>query len=150
MFQCKKILVPLDGSPLSEKALEPALATAKAMSAELVLLRVTPPVYLVADSIEIERLYAEVEAKAREEAELYLKGLRSQLQNVQVPVQVKTMSGPIAESIVDFADHDDVDLTVISSHGRSGVSRWVYGSVAEKVLRGARRATLMIRGNQIP
>ena len=84
MFQYKKILVPLDGSPLSEKALEPALAIAKAMSAELVLLRVTPPVHSVADSIEIERLYAEVEAKAREEAELYLKGLRSQLQNVQV------------------------------------------------------------------
>jgi K+-sensing histidine kinase KdpD len=48
------------------------------------------------------------------------------------------LTGPVAESIIDYAKENNIDLIIISSHGRSGLGRWVYGSIAEKVLRGAR------------
>jgi nucleotide-binding universal stress UspA family protein len=56
------------------------------------------------------------------------------------------LAGPVAEAIVDFAKVNHIDLIVMSTHGRSGLSRWVYGSVAEKVLRGAHCPTLIVRG----
>ena len=52
---------------------------------------------------------------------------------------------PVAESIIDTADNLQVDLIVMSSHGRSGIGRWVFGSETEKTLRGAHCATLVIR-----
>ncbi|MFW6184689.1 MAG: universal stress protein [Chloroflexota bacterium] len=65
-------------------------------------------------------------------------------------VRVEVLSGAVAESIIDFAMSNQVDLIVMSSHGRSGIGRWVYGSVAEKVLRGAKCcSTLIVRGEQL-
>jgi nucleotide-binding universal stress UspA family protein len=65
-----------------------------------------------------------------------------------VPTAFRVTTGPAAEGIIDIADRQKVDLIVICSHGCSGIERWVFGSVAEKVLRGANCVTLVIHGQE--
>ncbi|GJM41798.1 MAG: universal stress protein UspA [Ardenticatenaceae bacterium] len=128
-----KILLPLDGSELAETALAPAVALAEAFSAEIVLLRVVVPLSIKLDP----DLYQRIIDGGQKEAKRYLTGL--QLRSLFSMVQLKSeiVVGKAAESILDFAHENGVDLIVMSSHGRSGMSRWVYGSVADKVLHKA-------------
>ena len=145
----KKILVTLDGSELAERALEPAVRLAGADGAELVLLRVVIPLYLWAPFIEIQPELDVARERHRAKTEAYLEEVKERLLAEDSSLQIDTVAleGPVAEAIVDYATGSDVDLIVISSHGRSGLSRWVYGSVAEKVLQGARCcSTLVVRG----
>lgn len=136
----KHILVPLDGSILAERALGPAASIAEAMSAKLTLLRVVPQfAILAADPM----LYEEMNRLGEEEAISYLRSKADEL-GLQVPVHVTCDVGQPADSIIEFAEDHDVDLIMISSHGRSGLNRWVYGSVAERVLRQAPCATAII------
>lgn len=144
-FQFKKILVPLDGSPLAQQAVKPAVAVARAMSAELLLLRVVAPARWMGDSIEIAHWSSESTARQRAEAEIYLKGLRAELRDPQVPITVKTMSGPLVASIIDCAEDHEVDLIVMAGRRRSGIRRWLRGSIADEVIHSAPCATLLIQ-----
>ena len=151
MFQNRKILVPLDGSPLAERALEPALVIADAMQSDVTLLRVAPGRETLPQSISpsgedlgVARDIAAAQEQA--EAEAYLQRIYSARANRHLFFDVVTTGGDIADAIVSYADERHVDLIVMSSHGRSGIGRWLHGSVAEKVLRGADCATLIIRG----
>jgi nucleotide-binding universal stress UspA family protein len=85
-------------------------------------------------------------AQEQAEAEAYLQRIYSAHANRHLFFDVVTTGGDIADAIVSYADERHMDLIVISSHGRSGIGRWLHGSVAEKVLRGADCATLIIRG----
>ena len=145
----KKILVTLDGSELAERALEPATLLARTSGAELVLLRVVIPLYLWAPFFEIQPELDVARQRNRAKTEAYLEEVRERLLEEDPALQVETvvLDGPVAETIVDYAAAAGVDLIVISSHGRSGLTRWMYGSVAEKVLQGARCcSTLVVRG----
>ncbi len=148
MFQFKKVLVPLDGSEFAETALEPALAIAEAMGCEVVLFRVAQPIPRTRALREMPDVYNEVVAAAYRETEDYLNNLRTQLPYPKISVEYRPAAEGVARQILDYAAQDGVDLIVISSHGRSGIARWTYGSVAEKVLQGACCATLIIRGEQ--
>ena len=53
--------------------------------------------------------------------------------------------GPVADKLVDYVDANEIDLVLIATHGRSGISRWVRGSIADRVLRSARAPVLMVR-----
>lgn len=149
MTQFRKILVPLDGSALAERALPPAVELARASSGQLTLLRVVTPIYFWAPFVEIE---LEMEAALEQSAVQVrnsLEDVRDRLleKEPSLNIEVVVLSGPVAETIVDYARDNDVELIAISSHGRSGLSRWVYGSVAEKVIRGTRCcSTLIVRG----
>ena len=152
MSEFKKILVTLDGSALSEGALDPAVMLARNSGAKLVLLRVLVPLYLWAPFMEIEP-NLEV-ARSRHEAETvrYLDEVKNRVlvDHPNLRVETVALHGPVAEAIVDYATGEDVDLIVMSSHGRSGISRWVHGSVAEKVLQGARCcSTMLVRGEAL-
>jgi nucleotide-binding universal stress UspA family protein len=144
-FTHKRIMVPLDGSLLAERALKPALKLAQAVSAELVLLRVTfmpliPPGPIPGwPGTEVVMNEDEQEAKA------YLQRVRDSLPDSPIQLRVHISASSVAESIIDMADELQVDLIVMSSHGRSGIGRWVFGSETEKTLRGAHCATLVIR-----
>ncbi len=59
-------------------------------------------------------------------------------------------AGPVADTIVDYAREKQADLIVMSTHGRTGLSRWVYGSVTERVLRAAHCPTLVVRSHATP
>ncbi len=148
MFQFRKVLVPLDGSEFAETALEPALAIAKAMQAELVLFRVAQPIPRTRALREMPDVYNEVVAAAYREAEDYLSDVRGQLSYEKTLLEHRPAAEGVARQIVDFATQNGVDLIVMSSHGYTGVSRWTHGSTAEKVLHGAPCATMTIRGYQ--
>lgn len=136
-----KVLIPLDGSKLAERALAPALALADAFSAEIVLLRVVVPLSINLDP----DLYQRVINRGQKEAKSYLNSIQMRSHFSAANLKSETMVGKAAESIINYAEENEIDLIVMSSHGRSGVERWILGSVTEKTLRGAHCATMVIR-----
>jgi nucleotide-binding universal stress UspA family protein len=150
MFQNRKILVPLDGSPLAEQALEPALTIAEAVGSDVTLVRVAPgreplPQSMTPSGEDVGAALDQAAAREREEAEAYLQHIYTARPNQHLFIDVVTTEGDVADAIVSYAETHHSDLIVMSSHGRSGIGRWLHGSVAEKVLRGADCATLIIR-----
>jgi nucleotide-binding universal stress UspA family protein len=143
----KRILVTLDGSDLSERALEPAFLIAQRFDAQIVLLRVVAlDVVSVAGGMgpqyyELRRLHEEHD---RQEAEQYLHALKALWQGTGVPIETRVICGAPPEMILDAAASADADLIVMSTHGRTGLNRLLYGSVAEAVLRGTRWPVLLI------
>ncbi len=140
----KKILVPLDGSELAKKGLEEAEKLAQTFGAEIILFQVVPfmPIYgspeLVTPLI--------VDEKQKEAAEKYLLKVAEEVRakGFKVTSVVKT-GQQVAVEIIDFAKENGVDLIVMCTHGRSGITRWVLGSVALKVLTRAETPILLIR-----
>lgn len=130
---CKKILVPLDGSELAEKALDHAEKLAEAFDAEVILLQVVPfmPIYGAPELV----VPFVVDEKQKEAAEKYLTHLAEELKKSGLMVATEVKIGmQVAAEIIDFAKERGVDLIVMCTHGRSGIIRWVLGSVAHKVL----------------
>jgi nucleotide-binding universal stress UspA family protein len=144
MFQFKRILVPLDGSEFAEMALEPALAIAQAMESEVVLFRVAQPIPRTQKLAEMPDVYNDVVAATFREAEDYLREMQSKFPYERITIEHRAAEGGVARQILDYARDAGVDLIVMSSHGRTGVERWVHGSVTEKVLTGCRCATLVV------
>lgn len=144
----KQILVPLDGSPLSEFALTAAKALAAKFDGEITLLRATStPIFLgEPDSFSYAELMNEIRQQNLREIEAYLKGIKGSLrqEGYKVHTQLVENSAP-ANAILATAEGQPIDVIVMSTHGRGGVSRWVYGSVADKVLRHSSVPVLLIR-----
>jgi len=145
MFRFVKILVPLDGSDFAEMALDPALSIAHGMGAEVVLFRVAQPIPRTQALAQMPDVYDDVVAATMREAEDYLATLRATLPDERVSMEVRPGEAGVARQIVDYAETSGVDLIVMSSHGLTGVKRWAYGSVAEKVLHGGPCAVLVVR-----
>jgi len=140
----KKILVPLDGSKLAKSALDQAEKLAKTFDSEIILFQVVPfmPIYgspeLVTPLI--------VDEKQKEAADKYLLNLTEELQQKGLKVSATAKTGQqVAVEIIDFAKENGVDLIVMCTHGRSGISRWVLGSIALKVLTRAETPILLLR-----
>ena len=147
----KKIMIPLDGSALAENALEPGLALAERSGADVVLLRV--PVYweVPAAAATYEFLRPEqTRERIYERAERYLRSIRQVKHDLSIPLQLQVAEGDVAGTIVDTAAASGIDLIVMSTHGRTGLRRWLLGSVTEKVLRSAPCPVLAVRSNAIP
>ena len=142
----RTILVPLDGSALAEQALTPACRIAEKFGSALLLLRIiTLERSLPSLPMLTPRGDAETSAAPRpvmEEAEAYLTGLS--LPTTVRPVRTQVLAGAPPEMIVATAAASDVDLIVMSTHGRTGLVRLLYGSVAEAVLRGAAVPVLLV------
>jgi nucleotide-binding universal stress UspA family protein len=145
LFQYNQLLVPLDGSELAEKALPVAVALAQTLDAKLHLLRVTEPAHIVFETVSMHQVFNEIEAAEHDQAEAYLQAISADLPDFEVATAVLPSRGSAANAIIDYVGEQQIDLTVMSSHGRSGLSRWVYGSIAEKVLQGSCCATMIIR-----
>jgi nucleotide-binding universal stress UspA family protein len=142
----QRILVPLDGSPLAEQALPHAEKIARAFHGEIVVLRVPtiPPSLTFGPDPGV--LLPTLLNEAYDEADAYLDNVVRRLHAHGIVAHKVPMDpGPVAEAILDYARDADIDLIVMSTHGRSGIGRWVYGSVADRVLRGAEVPVLLIR-----
>ncbi len=140
----KKILVPLDGSEIAKKALDQAEKLAKVFESEIVLFQVVPfmPIY---GSPELVTPLV-IDEKQKELAEKYLFDLAEDLKMKGFKVRGMVRTGQqVAGEIIDFAKEEGVDLIVMCTHGRSGISRWVLGSIALKVLTRAETPILLIR-----
>lgn len=136
----RKVLVPLDGSRASEEALAPVLRLLHAGGGSLVLLHaVTPAEYFSVTAKEF------VEQERRRSA-AYLLELSERLGTNGVGVQERIVTGEASREIVAEALRSRVDLIAMSSHGRSGVREWAFGSVAERVLRTTNLPVLVFRG----
>lgn len=144
----KRLLVPLDGSELAEAALEHAEQLARQFQAELILLRaVVSPYAIVAPDLVLASSAPDMREIANS-AENYLKSIASELVATGIEARTVICEGPVAEAILDHAHALDVDCIIMSTHGRGGISRWVYGSVAERVLQGAGCPVLLIRSRK--
>lgn len=148
----KHILVPLDGSPLAEAAIPAALELASKFDSEITLLRVTYPPY-IATSITWGSAYAELITEMRNqafaEAEEYLRVHQGSLRQQGHKAHAHIVEGePVADLILDMLDSLGIDAIVMSTHGRGGLGRWVFGSVADKVLRKAHVPILLIRAEE--
>lgn len=165
----QKILVPLDGSEVAEAVLPYVEEICQRCEpVQVILLQVLPAprgrsgaVYRALDEdfptmpfpdseVDVDTarhpIYREQEiASARAEAEIFLARAIERLCEGEVPHRVEVAFGRAAEEIVDFAEREEVDLIAMCTHGRSGLSRWFFGSVTEKVLRGTHLPLLLVR-----
>jgi len=150
-----RILLALDGSPLAEQALPHAIAHAERFEAELVLLRVLEPLRLSSAVSPAAMERAEQEARRLVTIEAgqerprflvqeYLESIAARVEEHGVPVRAVTVEGRSHQEIIRFAESNQIDLIVISSRGASGLSRWLMGSVADRVVRGARMPVLLV------
>jgi len=139
----KKILVPLDGSGLAECVLPHVTAIAKGCGIEkVVLLRVVEPIPVEAPAaIDFEA----VQKDSVKAAEKYLTKTKTKLSKKGLNVEAKVSTGRPAENITEFAERNKVDLVAIATHGRSGISRWIFGSVAGKLVRSCAIPMLIIK-----
>jgi nucleotide-binding universal stress UspA family protein len=87
------------------------------------------------------RVYKEREKVAKE----YLEGVAKSLREQGLVVNIAVTQGQPADEIVDFAEKNGVDLVIMATHGRSGVGRWVFGSVSDRVMREAKAPLLLVR-----
>lgn len=139
------ILVPLDGSALAETALPKAIELAQALGAELLLLRAAEAHTLPGVDP------TEAQIRVMEEAEAYLAGVVERLGTAGVAgVATSVWYGPPASAVIEASRLRDVDLIVMTTHGRSGIPRLIFGSVAESVLRGTSIPILLIRPPEAP
>jgi nucleotide-binding universal stress UspA family protein len=142
----KKILVPLDGSKLAETALPHAESLAAQYGAELLLLSiVTPPAITTGRGVEALKVFeTEIESLVQE-TEDYLKQLRNKLNARNIACETVVKFEPVVRSIVETANEAAVDLVIIASHGRSGLGRVFFGSVAAGVLNRIEQPLMVIR-----
>lgn len=144
----KKILLSLDGSKLAEKALPYAKALANKFEAELIITRVVHPLPIVADYGSAA--FEAVVAAEQRETQAYLSQIQQELAGFQPPVRTVALHNlAVAEAIIDLACRENVELIVMSTHGRSGLSRWIYGSVATKVLQQAPCPVFLVRAAEV-
>lgn len=147
----ERIVITLDGSPLSEKALGPGLFLAQSFSANTTLLRINPinPIagfdYGAQVTGEAEEY---VRRSAHEQAENYLAYAARRVVHAGIDAETAVVDGPVVDSILDFIEGTGADLLVMTTHGRSGLKRWVYGSVTSKVMSGSHCSMLIVRPAQ--
>jgi len=142
----RKILVPLDGSAVAEKALDTAVELARLTGAELILFRaLVLPSYHFAIPGAFPVNMTELVDGERSAAEGYLDRLQAIHSEQGLNVRVSLSEGKAAAAILEAAETEDVDLLVLASHGQGGLERWVYGSVADRVLRKCKRNLLLVR-----
>lgn len=139
----KKILLPLDGSKFSEESLPYAIELAQKFEAEILLVWALHPIVIMSDYGAAS--YQAIAAMEEAEAKNYLAQQKKELQEKGLAIETRIIEGPVADAIIDLSGQEDIDLIVMSTHGRSGLSRWVYGSVATKVLQHAQCPVFLVR-----
>ncbi len=148
----ERILVPLDGSKVGEAALpyveELVSKLAPKVKVEVILLQVVSSLshYIIAGEASAQIPYTEKETEQiQEKARDYLNKVGEGLKSKGATVKTEARTGSAAEEILKFTEEIKADLVAMSTHGRSGLSRWAFGSVTDKVLRGGKVPVLVAR-----
>ncbi len=141
----KKILVPLDGSNLAEQALPYASELCKGVTEVTLFQVVHLPLPLTAPDVNMAVPLPDQKALLKESLD-YLDEIAEKLKMDGVKVKTAVVERDVtAEAIADYARENDIDLIVMTTHGRSGVSRLIFGSVAESVIRHTQCPVLVVR-----
>jgi nucleotide-binding universal stress UspA family protein len=145
-----RILITLDGSQLAERALRPGLELATTLGAKVTLLRINEPVvtaarettHLTWRDIDVGE---QLPMYLRQNCESYLDQVLLRFDLNGPEVQTAVVDGPAVERILEFARLHGIHLIAMSTHGRTGLRRWLYGSVTAKVMRRSDCSMLIIR-----
>jgi len=146
----KKIMVPLDGSKLAECVFPHLETIVKGCEAtEVIIVQAVEPLS-VPYGIEVWQFTSVKQVEAFEThqktgAEKYLKKVIARLKKTGVNAKADIIYGKAGEALSDYATKNKVDLVIIATHGRSGISRWVWGSVADRLVRSVSVPVLMVR-----
>jgi nucleotide-binding universal stress UspA family protein len=140
-----KILAPLDGSDIGESALPYAEAIAANSRASICLLQVISPPGTAEANLLGGPDWRKFVKAMHDAGESYLKGVAERLGGKNIKVAYEVATGDPADKIVEYAADKGVSMIAMSTHGRTGIARWVLGSVADKVLHGAKKPILLVR-----
>jgi nucleotide-binding universal stress UspA family protein len=144
-MQCRRILVPLDGSELAEQVLPVVSPIARALESEIYLFRV-PSVQFGSWAGGDWYVYlGDISETVDLEARSYLDDVARQLRAQKLEVSTATRLGGVAESIIEYGEVNRIDLIAMCTHGRTGLARWALGSVADRVLRAGNIPILLVR-----
>jgi len=135
----KNILLPLDGSEISESAIPHVQALALGCGTKKVT---------IAHVVERKRYEGMLAAGKR--PGVYLQRTAERLKAKGINTHIELLTGDPSEAIVSYADNSPCDIIVMASHGRSGVTRWAIGSVADKVFRASSIPVLMVKASERP
>ena len=124
-----KILIPLDGSKLSEEILDHIEYLAKRSNAEIILFRVVP-FFWPDEFLHVRKMGDELDNEACQ----YLYAMNAKLERRGIEGEVYVDEGHIPEVICDFVKEKEIDLIAMSTHGLGGLRRWYMGSVTDKVM----------------
>jgi nucleotide-binding universal stress UspA family protein len=146
----KKILVPLDGSARAEAILPQVEALALEFGSDLVLLHVIEPgSNLLGPHGSHPDVGIELSRQKKDEIERYLAGKKGEFREKGIAVKTAIAQGSVVETIILTAREHDVDLVAMASHGRTGLERVFYGSVAAGVLQSVDRPLLLVRSRRL-
>lgn len=140
MYQ--SILVPLDGSKLAEAILPEVSELAELLKARINLILVSRAHVL--PGVDPSDAQVKVVRRAHE----YLEEMKKRLALESADIEIHTPYGNPAEKILEVCQRQNIDLIAMSTHGRSGIGRWLLGSVAEKVLRHSEKPVLLLRARE--
>jgi nucleotide-binding universal stress UspA family protein len=145
----EKIMVPLDGSELAECVLPHVEGLIKGCHvSNVVFVRVVEP---ITAPVGIGNVYIgreesrERESTRKSAVKDYLNQIVDRLKHEGTELHSEVLVGRVADSLADYTEKNDIDLILIATHGRSGVTRWVRGSIADKILRSSNAPVLMVR-----
>jgi len=145
----KRILVPMDGSKVAEQIVPHAERLAKVMGGEVILFQAYESLgrMMSGEGFRVmpEKEVNEENKRREEEAKVYLKSIAKPFREKGLTVSEVVTSGDPAEKILDYAESNAVDTITMSTHGRSGIKRWVFGSVTDKVLHAGDMPVLVVR-----
>jgi nucleotide-binding universal stress UspA family protein len=151
----KKIMVPLDGSELAECVLPHVEGFIESCRVgTIVFVRAIEPdpmsfreSYAIPE-VDLEKIEAytkKIEEERKSSAGKYLNDVVDRLRQEGIEYHTEVIVGEVADSLMDYSESNDVDLILIATHGRSGISRWVRGSIADRILRASQIPVLMVR-----
>jgi len=148
----EKILIPLDGSKVGEAALpyveDLVTKLLPEVKVEVTLVQVLSSLshYVVAGEATARIPYTEQEREQmKKKASQYLRKVGQALRKKGANIKVKVAVGHAADEIIKAADEINADFIAMSTHGRSGLSRWAFGSVADRVVRGGNKPVLVVK-----
>ena len=140
-----KIIAPLDGSDIGEVALPYVEAIATHSGSTVTLLQVISPPGTVEANLLGGPDWRKFVKAMHDAGESYLEDVASRLSGKEIKVSYEVLTGEPADKIVEYAADHETSLIAMSTHGRTGLARWVLGSVADKVLHGASLPILLVR-----
>ena len=143
-----KILVPLDGSKRAEKILPHVEELARRYKAKIIFLQVVEYKTITTPEGAFINLSEQEFDRAKKQAETYLAGIQGEFREKKIESQTHVTYGPVVDKIIGMAGQKGVDLIALASHGRSGLSRVFYGSVAAGLLHRVDRPLLIIRSRK--
>jgi len=139
------ILVPLDGSQLSECVLPHVMAVASSFDAEITLLRMLEKNQSGTSAQLFDLLNWQIN---KTKATLYLEKTKARFQGSKIRAQTAVVEGLVADGIMEYAYNQGMKLIVLSSHGKNGLTQWGISSITQKIILGAQTSLLIVRAHQ--